>query len=295
MDQLSGRVAFITGSAGGIGLGIARACAAVGMKIALSDIDQRTLEQSAFELRSRGAEVMTVPLDVTDRDGWARAARDVPAAMGPVQLLANNAGVSTFGVPFKEIGPELWDRVIAINLAGVYNGVHYFLEGMQAAGSGHIVNSSSAAGLGGVPNAGPYSATKYAIIGLSESLRAELAGSGIGVSVLCPGSVRTRLWRTSRAVRGLPDIDAPPAELRGSGSTDPNGMDPDEVGRRVVDAVVADEPYIMTHPELRDFVTERHQALLRGFELAAESGAELAAGQHHEEPSAARTRDYGQR
>jgi len=174
------------------------------MKIALSDIDERTLEQSVLKLTNRGADVMAVPLDVTNRDGWARAARDVPAAMGPVQLLVNNAGVSTFGVPFDEVGPDLWDRVIAINLTGVYNGVHYFLTGMQAAGGGHIVNTSSAAGLGGVPKAGPYSATKFAIVGLSESLRAELAESGIGVSVLCPGSVRTRLWRRRARSVGYP-------------------------------------------------------------------------------------------
>jgi NAD(P)-dependent dehydrogenase (short-subunit alcohol dehydrogenase family) len=187
-------------------------------------------------------------------------------------------GVSTFGVRFEDIGPELWDRVIAINLAGVYNGVHYFLAGMQAAGGGHIVNSSSMAGLLGVPMGGPYAASKFAIVGLSESLRAELVDSAIGVSVLCPGSVRTRLWRTSRAVRGLPDVDVPPPELKG-GSADPHGMDPDEVGRRVVDAVVADEPYIMTHPEFRDSVTERHAALLRGFERAAAFQQQPAAAQ----------------
>jgi NAD(P)-dependent dehydrogenase (short-subunit alcohol dehydrogenase family) len=269
MDQLSGKVAFITGSAGGIGLGIARACAEAGMKIALADIDEAMLEHAASELSEAGAEVMKVPLDVTDRDGWARAAHEVPAALGPVKLLVNNAGVSTLGLGIDEIEPELWDRVVAINLTGIYNGTHYFLPGMRAGGGGHIVNSSSAAGLGGVPKAAPYSATKFAIMGLSESLRAELAESGIGVSVLCPGSVRTRLWRTSRAVRGLPDIDVPPPELLAGGSADPNGMDPDEVGRRVMDAVRANEPYIMTHPALRAFAAQRNDALMRSFDLAA--------------------------
>jgi NAD(P)-dependent dehydrogenase (short-subunit alcohol dehydrogenase family) len=188
--------------------------------------------------------------------------------MGPVQLLVNNAGVSTLGMPIDEVGPELWDRVISINLTGVYNGVHSFLDDMRGAGGGHIVNTSSMGGLLCGPLLAPYSASKAAVVGLSEALRAELAGSGIGVSVLIPGSVRTRLWRTSRVVRGLPDIDTPPADLT-TGSADPNGMDPDEVGRRVLAAVSANEPYIVTHPEFRTSVEDRHARLLHGFDQAA--------------------------
>jgi NAD(P)-dependent dehydrogenase (short-subunit alcohol dehydrogenase family) len=202
VKELSGKVAFVTGSAGGIGLGIARACAEAGMKIVLSDIDGVALEQSAAELaKETGAEVMAVPLDVTDRDDWARAAREVPEALGPVQLLVNNAGVSTLGMRFDEVGPELWDRVISINLTGVYNGVHYFLDGMRVAGGGHIVNTSSMGGLMGFPTLSPYSASKFAVVGLSEALSGELAESGIGVSVLCPGGVRSRPWRRSGATR----------------------------------------------------------------------------------------------
>lgn len=267
MDELSGKVAFITGSAGGIGLGIARACAGAGMRVVVSDVDEVTLEQSAAELKATGADVMTVPLDVTDRDGWARAARDVPAAVGPVQLLVNNAGVSTNGMLFDKIGPQLWDQVISINLTSVYNGVHYFLDGMRAAGGGHIVNTSSMGGLIGLPGLSPYSATKAGVVALSESLRAELADHGIGVSVLCPGGVRSRLWRTSRAVRGLSDTDVPPDDISGQSAT--ASMMPEEVGRRVLDAVLANEPYIITHPDLRDIVTQRHERLLHGFDRAA--------------------------
>lgn len=237
------------------------------MKVVLSDIDARALERSAAGMKDSGAEVMALELDVTDREGWVRAVHEVPAKMGPVQLLVNNAGVSTLGMGFDEIGPELWDRVIAINLTGVYNGVHYFLDGMRAAGGGHIVNTSSMGGLVGFPGLAPYSSTKAAVIGLSEALRAELAPSGIGVSVLCPGSVRSQLWRTSRAVRGLPDIDTPPADLR-TGSLDPDGMDPYEVGRRVLDGVVADDPYIMTHPEFRDTLAECYERRLDAFDRA---------------------------
>jgi short-subunit dehydrogenase len=148
----------------------------------------------------------------------------------------------------------------------VYNGVHFFLGAMRDAGDGHIVNTSSVGGLLGIPQLVPYCATKFAIAGLSEALRAELAGTGVGVSVLCPGSVRTRLWRTSRAVRGLPDVDVPPADI--SGQSARVGMDADEVGRRVLDAVAANEFYIITHPAVRGAIVERHEHLLRGFDRA---------------------------
>ena len=267
VDELAGKVAFITGSGGGIGLGIARACAQAGMKVVLADIDESALEDAAAELRAAGSEVLVLALDVTDREGWALAAERVPAELGPVRLLVNNAGVSTLGLGFDEVDPGMWDRVIGINLTGVYNGLHYFLDGMRAAGGGHIVNTSSMGGLLGSPKLAPYCAAKFAVVGLSEALRAEFAEFGIGVSVLCPGGVRSRLWRTSRAVRGLPDIETPPDDMSAQSAT--AAMGADEVGRRVLDAVVADEAYIITHPEFRDVVTQRHERMLQGFDRAA--------------------------
>ncbi len=234
------------------------------MKIVLADVDAPTLQESALDLRARGADVMTVVLDVTDREGWAQAAREVPERMGPVQLLVNNAGVSTFGIAFDEISPELWDKVIAINLSGVYNGMHYFLPGMRDVGSGHIVNTASMAGLIGYPTLAPYCASKFAIVGLSEGLHAELAQSGIGISVLCPGRVRSRLRSTSRAVCGLPEADVPAPLGDGLEAV----IDPDEVGRRVLDAVAANELYVITNPEFREAVTDRHMRLLQGFDHA---------------------------
>jgi NAD(P)-dependent dehydrogenase (short-subunit alcohol dehydrogenase family) len=266
VDELLGKVAFVTGSAGGIGLGIARACAAAGMKVVVSDIDEATLEDAAAELRGIGAEVMAIPLDTTDREGWARAARQVSEVMGPVQLLVNNAGVSTLGTRVEDISPEMWDRVIAINLTGVYNGVHHFLGGMRDAGSGHIVNTSSMAGLLPLATLLPYCATKAAVVAFSESLRYELKPTGIGVSVLCPGQVRSRLWRTSRAVRGLPDIDVPPTD--GTAESAIADMLPDEVGLRVLEAVRADDLYVMTHTDAREALTKRHRRLLQAFDRA---------------------------
>ena len=198
IGDLRGKVAFITGSAGGIGLGMARAFAEAGMAIAMADVDGEVLEHAASELESSGAKVLALPLDVTDRPGWAAAAEKVSAKLGPVQLLCNNAGISTLGLKFAEITPALWNKVIDTNLNGAFNGINCFLEPMIAAGGGHIVNTASMGGLfGGIPDLTCYTATKFALVGLSESLRAELANDGVGVSVVCPGGVQSRLWRTS--------------------------------------------------------------------------------------------------
>jgi 2-hydroxycyclohexanecarboxyl-CoA dehydrogenase len=260
--DLQGKVAFITGSAGGIGLGMARAFAEAGMAIAMADVDVDALGQAASELESAGARVLALPLDVTDRAGWAAAAERASAKLGPVQLLCNNAGISTLGLKFAEIPPGLWDKVIDTNLSGAFNGIHCFLEPMIASGGGHIVNTASMGGLfGGIPNLTAYTATKFALVGLSESLRAELATDGIGVSVVCPGGVQTRLWRTSRRARGLPDVDAEPGDIS-SQSASPEGMDPYQVGLLTVDAVRNNELYVITHPEFRSLLVYRQDQLI---------------------------------
>jgi len=186
--------------------------------------------------------------------------------LGPVQLLVNNAGVSTLGMRFEEVGPELWDRVVDINLTGAYNGVHYFLPHMRAGGRGHIVNVASAAGLYGSAALAPYCATKFALIGLSEVLHEELAGEDIGVSVVCAGGVRTRLWRTSRVVKGLPDIEEPP--LDGSAQSARAAVTADEVGQRVLAAVLNNELYVQTDSTLRGPVIARHERLVRSIDAA---------------------------
>jgi NAD(P)-dependent dehydrogenase (short-subunit alcohol dehydrogenase family) len=238
------------------------------MKVAIADIDVKTLDEAAADLKLSGATVLAVPLDVVDLSSWKAAAETVEETLGPVQVLCNNAGVSTLGMAFDTISPDLWNKVVAINLNGVFNGVHTFLNGMRAAGGGHIVNTSSMGGMMGAPNLAPYVATKFAVVGLSEALRAELAADGVGVSVLCPGGVRSRLWRTSRPIRGLPDTDVPPDDLSGQ-SARTTGMDPYEVGLRVVDAVLKDELYIFTHAEYKTPVAARCQRLLAAFDRAA--------------------------
>jgi NAD(P)-dependent dehydrogenase (short-subunit alcohol dehydrogenase family) len=266
-NDLQGNVALITGSAGGIGLGIAQAFAEEGVKLALADIDEAALAEAAAGLRESGAEVIALPLDVTDRTQWEAAVTVVESFLGPVQLLFNNAGVSTLGMGIEDVTTRIWDQVVAINLTGVYNGIHFVLEGMRAAGGGHIVNTASMGGLAGFPKLSPYSATKAAVIALSEALDVELAPEGIRVSVLAPGGVRSRLWRTSRKVRGLPDTEVPPDDGSAQ-SAGPGGMDPYEVGRRVVAGVRNDDRYIFTHPEARPLLVQRFDRMLHDLDAA---------------------------
>jgi NAD(P)-dependent dehydrogenase (short-subunit alcohol dehydrogenase family) len=268
ISDLKSKVALVTGAAGGIGLGMARAFAEAGMKVAIADIDVKTLSEAAADLERLGATVLAVPLDVADLSSWKAAAEAVEARLGPVQLLCNNAGVSTLGMKFDAISPELWGKVVDINLNGVFNGVHTFLNGMRAAGGGHIVNTSSMGGMLGVADLSPYVATKFGVVGLSEALRAEFAADGIGVSVLCPGGVRSRLWRTSRPIRGLPDVDTPPDDASGQ-SGRAAGMDPYEVGQRVVEAVLANELYIFTHAEFKAPLARRGEQILAAVDRAA--------------------------
>jgi NAD(P)-dependent dehydrogenase (short-subunit alcohol dehydrogenase family) len=268
IGDVRGKVAFITGAASGIGLGMAHAFAGAGMKVAMADIDAEGLETAAADLRASGASVLALPLDVTDRPGWASAADRAEADLGPVQLLCNNAGVSALGMKIETIEPSLWDKVVDINLGSVFNGVHTFAARLRAAGGGHVVNTASLAGLSATASGiGAYAATKFAVVGLSEVLRAELAPDGIGVSVLCPGPVRSRLWRTSRHIRGLPDTDVPPPESL-LGSASPDGLDPFVLGRRVLDAVQANEFYVITHAEPRAGVVLRHEQIMAAFDRA---------------------------
>lgn len=268
IDDLSGKVAFITGAASGIGLGMAHAFAGAGMKVAMADVDVDTLTRAAADLSATGATVLALPLDVTDRAGWAIAAEQVRAALGPVQLLCNNAGVSALGIDIATMDPSFWDKVVAINLTGVFNGARTFAGGMRAAGGGHIVNTASLAGLSirGKGSAA-YAATKFAVVGLSESMRGDLAPD-VGVSVVCPGPVRSRLWRTSRRIRGLPDTDIPPAESM-MGSASPTGLDPMRLGRRIADAVRANEFYVITHADFRPALVQRHAELMAACDRAA--------------------------
>ena len=256
MQNLEGKVAFVTGAASGIGLGIARACLDAGMRVALADIDEAELAWWEADLPGGAATALTVTLDVADRDSWERAAARVHETFGAVDLLVNNAGISTNGLRFEDAPQSLWTRVVDVNLLGAVHGVRTFIDDLRS-GQGHIVNTSSVVGLLGRPLLTPYAATKSGLVGLSEALRRELAEDGVGVSVLCPGRVRSRLSATSRADREFAEV-APPTD----DTAYPDMLEPDLVGRLTVAGVRADAPYIFTHSNLRRVLESRHRTML---------------------------------
>lgn len=272
MEQLAGKVAFVSGGAGGIGVGMAKAFLDVGMKVALADVRRDALMRASEQLAPdgpgpEGRTLLTVGLDVTDRDDWARAAREVEEGLGPVDLLCSNAGVNFMG-PTHEATFDDWDFCLGVNLGGAVNAVRTFVPRMLSrGGGGHVVITSSIHGIFTGPFAGVYATSKYALAGLGESLRVDLAPHGVGVSVLCPGPIRTGIFDTAGEVRPADFPETTSISVVPEGvdiETTPihqNAMDPDEVGRRVVMGVTRNDLYIMTHPEFGRLLEARAAAM----------------------------------
>ena len=190
MQDLKGKLAFVTGGSSGIGLGIAEALAEEGMKVAFTWRRQDHLDQAMAVLAKPGRVIHPVKLDVTDREGFARAADAVEQALGPVQVLVNNAGVGVGGL-IEDATYDDWDWVMGVNVGGVINGIVTFLPRMVASGlEGHIVNVSSMGGVAALGSVGVYATSKFAVVGLSEALRTDMIGRNIGVSVYSPGPVK---------------------------------------------------------------------------------------------------------
>lgn len=263
MTDVAGRTAFITGGANGIGLGIARAFATAGAKLALADLDAEGLDRARTEL-SALTPTRTYLLDVRDREGWARIADAAEAELGPVSLLVNNAGVAG-GAAAAKMTYELWDWGMGVNLQGVINGVQTFLPRMaERGGGGQIINTASGAGLAFSGSGVLYSTAKYAVVGMTEALRAELAPLGIGCTVLCPGPVATDIVaRTHRLRPGASKLE-PAAEerVRLMTSVLAQGVSPDAVGRMVLEAVMNDRLYIHTDRIMYEAIEARTRALL---------------------------------
>jgi NAD(P)-dependent dehydrogenase (short-subunit alcohol dehydrogenase family) len=268
MEDLQGKVAVITGGASGIGRAVADKAAAEGMKIILGDIEEGPLKAAVDDLTSTGAEALGVVTDVSDRAS-VEALRDAALdRFGAVHLVHNNAGIG-LGGPIWEVTEEDWRWILGVNLWGVIHGVATFTPLLLEQGEGHIVNTASIAGLIVAPFLGPYNATKQAVVAISETLYKDLqaVGAPVGVSVLCPGFVQTRIAESERNRPGwAPDREVEgAAELRGvvQGLVD-GGIEPTTVADRVIDAVRTDTFYILTHPELDIAITTRFDDIVQG-------------------------------
>ena len=268
MREAAGRVAVVTGGAAGIGLALARRLAAEGMRIVLGDIEAGPLKLAVDDMTSTGAEVLGVVTDVSDRAS-VEALRDAALErFGAVHLVHNNAGIG-LGGPIWEITEEDWRWILGVNLWGVIHGVATFTPLLLEQGEGHIVNTASIAGLIVAPFLGPYNATKQAVVAISETLFKDLqtVAAPVGVSVLCPGFVQTRIAESERnRPEWAPDRDVEGAEeLRGvvQDMVD-GGIAPTTVADRVIDAVRTNTFYILTHPELDGAITTRFEDIVQG-------------------------------
>lgn len=266
MQDVEGKTAFVTGGASGIGLGMATAFVGAGMNVVIADLRRDHID-AALSTLPGDERVHAIELDVTDREGFARAADEAERVFGSVHVLCNNAGMGILG-PVTLARYDDWDWGLGVLLGGVVNGVQTFLPRMLAHREGaHIVNTSSMAGVLPIANAAIYITAKAAVIGLSEALRSEVSGEGIGVSAFCPGPVATNIREGGR-IR--------PKEYGNSGylqlerdleerPNDPLWMTPVECGERVLEGIRRDDLYIFTHREFREGCGERFEAMLASF------------------------------
>jgi NAD(P)-dependent dehydrogenase (short-subunit alcohol dehydrogenase family) len=270
MDEISGRVAVITGGASGIGLATARTLAREGMRIVLADIERSALEKAAGEIGALGVETLAVPTDVGDRASVEHLAAETYDRFGAAHVLFNNAGVALFG-GIETMSHQDWEWLIRVNLWGVIHGVESFVPRMiQGKEGGHIVNTASFAGL--VPNQGlsVYCTTKYAVVGLSEVMYRDLSAYEIGVSVLCPMIVDTHISNSERnrpAELGGENIGLPPkGEEEAPRATVGGVMKAEDVAERVLDGIRTGRLYVLTHEESRPFIRRRFERIDRSFE-----------------------------
>jgi NAD(P)-dependent dehydrogenase (short-subunit alcohol dehydrogenase family) len=265
VKDLDGKAAFITGGASGIGLGIATALLGAGMRVVIADMRRENLDRASDELHGP---VHLLQLDVTDRAAVQAAATEVQSRVGNLHVLCANAGVGDIGY-IKDASYDDWDWIVGVTLGGVINCVTTFLPLMRAHGEpGHVVATSSMAGLLPLNHGGLYSVAKAAVVGMMEALRMELAATQIGVSVLCPGMTRTNI-RTTLELRpekfrsaatavvpaSSPPPGAPPDFLK-------HAMDPREVGAKVLRGIRRNDLYILPHAEFGEMLQAHFQQLV---------------------------------
>jgi len=268
MREFAGKTAFVTGGASGIGLALGRAFAQAGMNVMLADVETEALAAAVKSLEHAGPGARGVSCDVADPLSVERAAKASFEAFGNVHVVCNNAGVAAGG-GIDNISLDNWRWVLDVNLMGVLHGIRTFLPHIRAHGEGgHIVNTASMAGMNSGLGFSPYAASKFAVVAMSEGLAAQLKPLGIGVSVLCPSYVRTRIGESGRNRPGrygpVPPLDpaSPAAAMVAEiGRRLQAGLDPSDVAARVLAAIRNDELYVFTHPAMRLEVDERFAAI----------------------------------
>jgi NAD(P)-dependent dehydrogenase (short-subunit alcohol dehydrogenase family) len=272
MQNLAGKIVVVTGAASGIGRALAQGFTREGARVVLSDVDAAGLTTLETELRNADAEVMAVETDVSDSISVEELARATLERFGGVDVLCNNAGVSTFNL-LPDQSLDDWRWVIGVNLMGVIHGVHTFLPILLEGGrEAHIVNTASIAGvLGGAGFMGPYAVTKSAVVSLSETLRVELGqmGAKVGVSVLCPGHTNTGIMEADRNRPMGPEArDSSVQEFCAKIKqtfTGETGLEPDAVASRVLSAVKENRFWVFTHPVMRPLVDARFREILEAY------------------------------
>ena len=275
MQELAGKTAFVTGGASGIGLALGRAFAEAGMQVMLADIETEALAAAVKSLHNFGPDVRGVTCDVTDPESVERAAAASFEAFRNVHVVCNNAGVAG-GSGIDDILLDDWRWVLDVNLMGVLHGIRTFLPHIRAHGEGgHIVNTASMAGMVSGLGFSPYSASKFAVVTMSEGLALHLKPLGIGVTVLCPGWVRTRINESARnrteryGVGRAPEPGTWGSEIAAHvAERIQSGLDPSDVAARVLTAIRDDDLYVFTHPEMRVAAEERFAAILAAMEKA---------------------------
>jgi NAD(P)-dependent dehydrogenase (short-subunit alcohol dehydrogenase family) len=276
LAEVAGKVAFVTGGSSGIGLGMARAFSAAGMKVIFTYLKPEHRDAALAAFKPGNAGVHAIRVDVTDRDGMEKAADEAERVFGKVHLLCNNAGIGVRAL-VSNASYRDWDWAMNVNVGGVFNGIKVFLPRMLAHGEGvHVMATSSSGGLL-AGTLGVYVTTKFAVVGMMESLRTELEGKNVGVSVFCPGLVKSDIINSERNR---------PAELTNEGGGKPNApltapppsgkppldmmsvaMDPLEAGELVLAGIRRNDLYILTHQEFQEPVRERCEAIMASFPL----------------------------
>jgi len=257
-----GQTAVVTGGASGIGRAIAAALADRGVSIVLADIEPGAMQETAEELRAKDVDVLEVQVDVSQPESVAALAARTIERFGAPQILCNNAGVGGGG-PIERLTLDDWAWVLGVNLNGVIHGMHYFLPAMRDSGRpAHIVNTASMAGLVTEAWMAPYNASKYAVVAISETFAKEYANTQIGMSVLCPGFVKTRIAESGRNAPRDADLSEPPAEMgEVIAALLAGGIETEPVAQRVVEAIESNQLYILTHPEMMELIERRFDAL----------------------------------